>query len=163
MMGFFTKDSTPVAGGADGLAPLSKERIKKGLEAQGWSYSVDGDGDIGGGWEYGSFYFFVNGKEDELLCIRGNWRGQLDGSEFAAAAQLCNAWNAEKLWPKTYARLDEEGNVRIHTEHNVDYEQGITDGQLEQQLVCAVNTGMSFFESVNEAYPEVWAKFKPED
>ena len=85
-MGFFTKDSTPSPDGADGLAPLSKDRIKHGLEAQGWSYSVDSDGDIGGGWEYASFCFMLNGKEDELLCIRGSWRGQLVADEFANIA-----------------------------------------------------------------------------
>lgn len=162
-MGFFTKDETPTPGGGEALAPLSKDRIKAGLEREGWSYGVDSDGDIGGGWEYASFYFFVNGKDDELLCIRGTWRGQLPGTELGRAIELCNAWNSEKLWPKTYARLDEEGNVRVHTEHNVDYEQGITDGQLSQQLICAVNTGMSFFEQINEAYPAVWEQYKPED
>jgi len=162
-MGFFTKDATAAPGGSEGLAPLSKDRIKAGLEREGWSYGVDSDGDIGGGWEYASFYFFVNGKDDELLCIRGTWRGQLDSVDLGKAVEICNDWNAEKLWPKTYARRDDEGVVRIHTEHNVDYEQGISDGQLSQQLLCAVNTGMSFFEHLNEHFPDVWEKFKPED
>ncbi|MCW2287546.1 YbjN domain-containing protein [Leucobacter luti] len=162
-MGFFTKDTTPVAGGPDGLAPLSKDRIKAALESEGWSYSVDSDGDIGGGWEYGSFYFFTNGEQGELLCIRGSWRGKLEASDMGLALQACNSWNAEKLWPKTYARPDEEGMIRIHTEHNVDYEQGITDGQLSQQLVCAINTGMSFYEHLNELFPAVWAEYKPQD
>ena len=47
-MGFFTKDVIPAPGR---IAPLSKERIKAALEAQGWSYSVDADGDICGGWD----------------------------------------------------------------------------------------------------------------
>ncbi|WP_125098354.1 YbjN domain-containing protein [Leucobacter chromiireducens] len=162
-MGFFTKDSTPAVGGGDALSPISKDRIKAGLERAGWSYSVDSDGDIGGGWEYASFFFFLSGKEEELLCIRGNWRGKLQAAELAKAIETCNAWNAEKLWPKTYARLDDEGFVRVHTEHNVDYEQGITDGQLDQQLLCAVNTGMSFYEHVNEVFPETWAEYQPED
>ena len=57
-MGFFTKDVIPAPGG---IVPLSKERIKAALEAQGWSYSVDADGDICGGWDYATFYFFVFG------------------------------------------------------------------------------------------------------
>ncbi len=162
-MGFFSKDAASAPGGDGGLAPLSKDRVKAGLEREGWSYGVDSDGDIGGGWEFASFYFFVNGKDDELLCIRGTWRGQLDSADLGKAIELCNNWNAEKLWPKTYARADEEGVVRLHTEHNVDYEQGITDGQLSQQLICAVNTGMSFFENLNENFPDVWEKYKPED
>lgn len=160
-MGFFAKNSAPSAGGA-GLLPLSKDRIKAGLERAGWSYSVDSDGDIGGGWEYASFYFFANGDDNELFCIRGAWRGQLEPEQLGRALEICNAWNAEKLWPKTYARVDDEGMVRLHTEHNVDFEPGITDEQLSQQLLCAINTSMAFYEEVNEAYPEVWAKYNPE-
>ncbi|MBL3700082.1 YbjN domain-containing protein [Leucobacter luti] len=160
-MSEFENDITPAFGGPDWLAPLSKERVMAGLAREGWEYSVDIDGDIGGGWEYGSFYFFINGEHDELLCVRGAWRGQLDGQDLGRALEVCNAWNAEKLWPKTYARADEEGMIRIHTEHNVDYEQGITDAQLSQQLICAVNTGMSFFEHLNEQFPAVWEQYRP--
>lgn len=161
-MGFFTKDVAPASDASGGLSPLTRDRIKLALEAEEWSYSVDSDGDIGGGWEYGSFYFLTNGEQNELLCIRGAWRGQLEGADFVRAVEVCNSWNAEKFWPKTYARVDDEGAVRIHTEHNVDYEQGITDGQLRQQLICALNTSMVFFEQLNETFPETWEKYKPE-
>lgn len=162
-MGFFTKDTAPAGGAARALAPLSKDRIKAALEAAGWSYSVDSDGDIGGGWEYGSFFFFVNGNQDELLCVRGYWRGRLEETDYVRALELANEWNAEKLWPKTYIGRDDEGAVRVNTEHNVDYEPGLTDEQLAQHLLCTVNTSMAFFERVNEVFPEAWAKFKPED
>lgn len=144
-MGFFTQDASSNTGAAGGLAPLSKDRVKAALEAAGWSYTVDGDGDIGGGWEYGSFFFFVNGNEQELLCVRGYWRGRLEEADYARALELCNTWNAEKLWPKTYVGRDEEGAVRVNTEHNVDYEAGLTDAQLSQHLVCTINTSMAFF------------------
>lgn len=160
-MGFFSKNGAPQLGGA-GLVPLTKDRIKAGLERAGWSYNVDSDGDIGGGWEYASFYFFATGDDNELMCVRGSWRGQLPGDQFGRALEICNDWNADKLWPKTYARVDDEGAVRLHTEHNVDFEQGLTDEQLSQQLLCAVNTSMAFYESVNEAFPEVWAQYNPE-
>lgn len=161
-MGFFTKDATPAATPSGGLAPLSKDRIRHALERAEWSYSVDSDGDIGGGWEYGSFYFFVNGNQDELLCVRGHWRGQLADREYAQIVDTCNTWNAQKLWPKTYAVRDDEGVVRVVTEHNVDYEHGVSDEQLTQHLLCAVNTSMAFFEHVNETFPEAWEQAKPE-
>lgn len=159
-MGFFTKDAPAAAGG---LAPLSKDRIKAALERAEWSYSIDADGDIGGGWEYGSFYFFLNGENDELLCVRGFWRGALSDEEYLTALELVNTWNREKLWPKTYVARDNEGRVRLNTELNVDYEHGITDEQLSQHLLCAVNTSMSFFETLNEAFPEAWEAAKPEN
>jgi len=161
-MGFFAKDSAPTTT-AGGLAPLTKNRIKEALEREGWSYNVDADGDIGGGWEYGSFYFLVTGKNDELLGVRGYWRGRLESGDLQRALEICNTWNTEKLWPKTYVMRDDEGVVRLYTEHNVDYEHGLTDEQLTLHLVCAINTSMMFFEHVNETFPEVWEKYKPED
>lgn len=161
-MGFFTKDA-PVPSAAGALQPLSKDRVKHALEAAGWSYNVDQDGDIGGGWEYGSFYFFVNGESDELLCVRGFWRGELTENDYANALEITNQWNREKLWPKTYVARDDEGKVRINSEHNVDYEHGLSDEQLTQHLLCVINTSMSFFEHVSEKFPEVWEKFKPTD
>lgn len=162
-MAYFTKDSTPALGGPESLEPLSKERVKAALDREGWTYGVDEDGDIGGGWEAASFYFFVTGENDELFCVRGAWRGQLEGSEFTRAIELCNEWNSQKLWPKTYARFDDEGAVRLHTEHNIDFEQGASDGQLSQQLLCAINTANGFYQGLNEIFPEVWEKYRPED
>lgn len=163
-LGFFSNNSATPASAPGTLAPLSKDRIKAALEAEGFSYSVDSDGDIGGGWEYGTFYFFVQGNSDELLCIRGAWRARLSAESFTQAAMLCNQWNMEKLWPKTYARLvgDNEEEVMIFTELNIDLEQGATEDMLKQQINCAVSTSMQFFESMNEAFPAEWEKAKPE-
>lgn len=161
-MGFFTKDApVPAAGGA--LKPLSKDRIKHALEQAGWSYNVDSDGDIGGGWEYGSFYFFVNGDNDELLCVRGFWRGELGEGDYMQALEAVNEWNRDKLWPKMYVARDDAGNVRVNAELNVDYEHGLTDEQLSQHLLCVVNTSMSGFERMNEVFPEAWERAKPQD
>lgn len=159
-MGFFTKDVIPAPGG---IVPLSKERIKAALKAQGWSYSVDADGDICGGWDYATFYFFVFGGSDEVFSVRGFWRGRLDQSEYQKALDACNQWNQEKLWPKTYVAHDDEGLVRINAEHSVDYEHGLTDDMLAQHLMCAINTGMAFFEHICEIFPEEWAKYSSED
>lgn len=160
-MAFFSKGQSPAPTSPEALAPLSKDRIKVALEAEQWSYSVDSDGDIGGGWEYASFYFFVNGDSDELLCIRGTWRGQLESDQLLPALEAANTWNSDKLWPKTYVRPDEDGMLRMHAELNIDFEQGVSDGQLRQQLLCMINTAMAYFEDLNERFPEVWEKYKP--
>lgn len=160
-MGFFTKDAVPGLGSV--LAPLSQDRIKAALERSDWTYSVDPDGDIFGSWEYGSFFFFVNGASGELLCVRGFWRGKLEESDYVKALEVCNEWNSEKIWPKTYLERDSEGRIRVNAELNVDYEHGLTDDQLRQHLLCAINTSMTFFEHVNETFPEVWEQFESEE
>lgn len=156
-MGYFD------SGVAASLPPLTSERVQSALSALDWNFRIDEDGDIGGGWEFGTFFFFLNGESDELLCVRGFWRGRLEPVDWLTALELCNEWNAEKIWPKAYAARDEEGYVRLNVEVNVDYEHGLTDEQLAQHLVCAVNTGMSFFEHLNARFPLIWEQYKPED
>lgn len=161
-MGFFTKDVTPEATTATGLPQISKERVKHALDRADWSYNVDSDGDIHGGWEPGWFYFLVQGQQEELFCVRGYWRAQLEASQYQEALEACNDWNRAKLWPKTHVGKDDEGNVRINVEHNVDYEHGVTDEQLSLHLLTVITTGLSFFKHLNETFPEAWEKCKPE-
>lgn len=97
------------------------------------------------------------------MCVRGFWRGKLEESDYVKALEVCNEWNSEKIWPKTYLERDSEGRIRVNAELNVDYEHGLTDDQLRQHLVCAINTSMTFFEHVNETFPEVWAQFESEE
>lgn len=159
-MGFFTKDASVPTGG---LAPLSNDRVKAALERENYAYSVDSDGDIGAGWDMGGFYFFVKGEQNELFCIRGNWRAKLPAELFDEAVAFCNEVNMEKLWPKVYARKDDEGLVRLYTEHNVDYEYGCTDEQISLHMHCTLSSSFGFFERLNEKYPEIWEQYKPED
>jgi hypothetical protein len=162
-MGFFAKP----AGLTGGLDRLSNDRIKASLERQNWSYGVDEDGDVGGGWTEGSFYFLLRGKSEEILHVRGHWRGILPDSEFTAAVAACNEWNASRIWPKTYAmRMDDaetHANVHVYTEHNVDYEHGVSDEQLDQHLMCSIETSGQFFDYINELYPAVWEQYRPRD
>lgn len=151
-MGFFNK---PETGASGTLEPLSKDRIKAALEAKGWSYSVDADGDIGGGWSAGTFWFLASGREGEVLQVRGVWRGELPGEQFARAGDVCIDWNMRTLWPKTYPRVHEEtGAVKLFGEVSVDYEHGVTDEQLGQHLSCALETTHEFFAKLAEAFPE---------
>lgn len=153
-MGFFDK-SPAVAGGSP--APISRERIKQTLESQGWSYRVDPDGDISGGWEHGYFWFLLNGKQEEILIARGTWYPKLTPVELALASQVCEEWNRDRLWPKVYPRINDEGDLLLHAEHIVDYEHGLTDEQLLLHIGTAVNTGGQFFEHLNSVFPEAAA------
>lgn len=153
-MGFFAKSPTPAG---SGLAPISRERIKQALESQGWSYRVDADGDISGGWEHGFFWFFLNGKDEEILLVRGTWYPSLTAAELPLASKTCEEWNRDKLWPKTYPRINDEGELRLHAEHIVDYEHGVTDEQLLLHIATAVNTAGQFFEHLNTVFPEAAA------
>jgi hypothetical protein len=157
-MGFFTKpDATP----ADALAPLTKDRMKAVLDSREMNYGVDDDGDIGGYWDGHLFFFFQLGQSGEYLQTRGRWNRKVGADQLPAVAEAVNEWNATKLWPKVYVRVEDEG-LGVYGEHTVDYESGLTDEQLDQHLACGIMTTLQFFEQLDEAYPAEAAVAKAE-
>lgn len=130
------------------------------LASLGWNYTVDDEGDIRGAWEHGSFFFLIDDEDDELLCVRGYWRGRLVDDEYLRALEICNLWNADRLWPKTFVGRDDDGSIRLNAEHTVDYAPGVTDEQLAQHVRCAVGTSMAFFAEADDAFPEASARYR---
>ncbi len=160
-MGFFSKNEAPMtAGGA--LTPLTMQRVKEAFESESWTYRVDSDGDVASSWQQGYYFVTLQGKQQEILHVRGQWRGELTAEQYAQAVEVCNTWNTEKLWPKTYARRTDDG-VRLNVELNVDFEEGVTDEQLSRQLNCVFATSESFFEEAcAAAFPAEWAAADPD-
>lgn len=163
-MGFFTKSA-----GGGGLILLSKDRIKAVLDARGANYGEDDDGDIGGYWDGHLFCFFVTGPNGEYMQVRARWNREVAMTEWWKVLDLVNQWNMEKFWPKCYARAEKRGTddaepslIGVYTEVNVDYEHGLTDDQLDQHLACAIATSGSFFDFLDERYPEEAARAKAE-
>lgn len=150
-MGFF--DNAP-AQNANGLAPLSIDRVRELLDRNEINYAVDEDGDLVGGWEFGGFFFIVSGTERDILCVRGRWYGELPVDRLDEANAFASAWNREHYWPKTYPVVSGEDTVLILCDHAVAYQYGLTDDQLEDHLNCGLMTGNSLFEALNEAFPE---------
>ena len=153
-MGFFNNaklEPTPE------LAPLTKERIKATLEASSWSYHVDSDGDIGSGWDHGVIWFFTYGNQAEILQVRGIWDGKLSPDDLPQALDVVNEWNCDRLFPKVYARINDERQLRVISEHSLDYEHGLTDEQLNLHVNTGIATSCQLWERLNEAFPEAAA------
>jgi len=155
-MGFFTKDAT---GPQPALAPLSRERVTACLDARGLNYGIDDDGDVGGVWDGHLFYFFVLGQQNEYLQVRGRWNRVLGTEHLDAATRAVNEWNADRLWPKGYVRVEDDV-LGVYAEHTVDYEHGVSDAQVDQHLACAIATSLQLFEFLDEKYPEQAAEAK---
>lgn len=150
-MGFF--DAVP-AQNANGLAPLSIDRIREIFDRSEINYGVDDEGDLLGGWEHGGFNFVAIGDDKDILCVRGTWFGELPEERLGEANAFTAEWNRERFWPKAYPVVTEEGTVRLLCEHVVAYPFGLTQEQLEDHLNCGLMTGNSLFEALNEAFPE---------
>lgn len=136
-----------------GIAPLSERALRSVLDSREAKYRVDEDGDIAGYWEGYLFWFLRLGDRKEILQVRGTWGRTVDIGERDRILELANTWNTDKLWPKVYVRISDDGAIAVHSEHTVDYEHGATPKQLDQHLSCAISTSIGFFTSLDEAYP----------
>lgn len=149
-MGFF--DNAP-AQNANGLAPLSMDRVREIFDRSEINYGVDDEGDLLGGWEHGGFNFIATGDDKDILSVRGTWFGELPLDRLDEVNAFTAAWNREHFWPKTCPIVSED-TVLILCDHVVAYQYGLTDDQLEDHLSCGLMTGNSLFEALNEAFPE---------
>ena len=159
-MGLFSKHDEPAAAPrptttqpSDELTPLTNERITATLDAHGYRYAIDSDGDVGGIWDDHVFYFLRIGSERELLQVRGRWTRPLAASHYSEVLELANTWNTDKVFPKTYVRVEDD-LLGVYAEHAVDYRPGVADSQLDQHLGCAVSTSLAFFARLDEAFPQ---------
>ncbi|MBK7274508.1 MAG: YbjN domain-containing protein, partial [Actinomycetales bacterium] len=58
---------------------------------------------------------------------------------------------------KVYARINDEGQLRVISEHTLDYEHGLTDEQLNLHVNTGIATSCQLWERLNEAFPEAAA------
>lgn len=150
-MGLFSKSN---ARGAAGLQRLSRALVTGVLDARDATYFVDVDGDAGGFWDDQLFYFFVMGDRHEVFQIRGKWNRRLPTGLRTEVLELTNEWNIAKIWPKVYAR-DENDSLAIYTEISVDFGHGVTTDQLDSLLERGIVTGLNFFATAGERFPDV--------
>ena len=134
--------------------PLSIARIVDWFEENGFSYFIDNDGDLGGLWRGRLFYFFLFGDRSEILQVRGQWNREVSIERLEEVLEACNEWNADRIWPKAYVRVRDNGMVHIIAEVATDLEHGVTDAQLGQLLHCGLSTGSLLFDAIDEMYPD---------
>ncbi len=134
--------------------PLSIARIVDWFEENGFSYFIDNDGDLGGLWRGRLFYFFMFGDRSEILQVRGQWNREVSIERLEEVLEACNEWNADRIWPKAYVRVRDNGMVHIISEVATDLEHGVSDAQLAQLLHCGLSTGSMLFDAIDEMYPD---------
>ncbi|WNB84876.1 YbjN domain-containing protein [Cellulomonas sp. ATA003] len=139
----------------DGIPwPLTVGRIVEWFEDNGFSYFIDNDGDLGGLWRGRLFYFFLFGDRSEILQVRGQWNREVSIERLPEVLEMCNEWNADRIWPKAYVRVRDNGMVHVVAEVATDLEHGVTDAQLGQLLHCGLSTGSMLFDGMDEMYPD---------
>ena len=134
--------------------PVTPARIAAWFERNDFSYFIDNDGDLGGLWRGRLFYFFLFGDDAEILQVRGQWHREVAIERLEEVLDACNEWNADRIWPKAYVRVRDNGRVHVVSEVATDLEHGATDSQLSQVLFCGLSTGSMFFDALDERYPD---------
>ncbi|RHA43805.1 type III secretion system chaperone family protein [Cellulomonas rhizosphaerae] len=138
----------------DNPAPVTPARIAAWMTDNQFSYFVDNDGDLGGLWRGRLFYFFLFGEKAEILQVRGQWHREIAIERLEEVLDICNEWNADRIWPKAYVRVRDNGRVHVVSEVATDLEHGVNDAQLSQMLFCGLSTGSMFFDALDERYPD---------
>ena len=145
----------PAQGDHDDVpTPLTLPRIVDWFEENGFSYFIDNDGDLGGLWRGRLFYFFMFGDRSEILQVRGQWNREASIERLEEVLEACNEWNADRIWPKAYVRVRDNGMVHVIAEVATDLEHGVTDAQLGQLLHCGLSTGSMLFDAIDDLYPD---------
>lgn len=135
-------------------APLSTARILDWITEYGYSSFIDSDGDVGGLWHSRLFYFLLFGPDHEILQVRGQWNREITIERVEEVLEFCNEWNTERIWPKAYFRVRDNGMIQVYGEVAVDFEHGATDDQLDQVLACGLSTGAMLFDALDALYPD---------
>ena len=128
--------------------PLSQQMIVEVLNARGFAHFVDDDGDVGGNWQGCLIYFFLLGRDQEVLQVRTLTRAVFSTDDVHRLYAFCNAWNHDQLWPKAYVHTADDGVVRVVGEVSGDWEHGVTPEQLDQMMICGIATGCELADAV---------------
>jgi Putative bacterial sensory transduction regulator len=130
------------------LSPLSNDLVIAVLDARGFTHSVDGDGDVSGNWQGTAIYFFRIGEQREMLQIRSLSATTFGIDDVPGLYAFCNSWNHDRLWPKAYVHVADDGSVRVVGEVVADWEHGVTPAQLDQVMMGGIATGCQLSEAV---------------
>ncbi|MFI7605416.1 YbjN domain-containing protein [Micromonospora sp. NPDC049366] len=131
----------PLAGHPRSLRPLTGALIAAVLGNRGYAVTADPDGDLFGRWGDSLIWFLRLGEAGELLQVRTMVGPTFSIEQVPALYAFCNSWNHDRLWPKAFVHVDDDGRARVYGEVITDLERGVTPHQLDQLLDCGISTG----------------------
>ena len=140
---------------ADVAAPtlVTRDYITTWLRANGYSYFVDCDGDIGGIWDNRMFHFLILGGGNALQ-IRGQWNRLAGIGKVPELLDFTNKWNMERIWPKAFVRVRDDGAVVVCGDLTITISSGLSLSQLDLQLKCGLATACVLFDTLDEEFPD---------
>ncbi|AVT30681.1 MULTISPECIES: YbjN domain-containing protein [unclassified Plantactinospora] len=147
---FVDASARPGGGRPERLRPLTDELLGSVLGGRGYTCYTDPDGDLVGSWDGNLVYFLRLGEAGEILQIRTMAASRFSVDDVPTLYAFCNAWNRDRLWPKAFVQVNDDGSVRVCGEVVTDLERGVTVRQLDQLLGCGISTGRQMCAAVAE-------------
>ncbi|TDC48327.1 YbjN domain-containing protein [Jiangella ureilytica] len=141
------------------LVPLTLSALTAVLDAMEAKYFVDGDDAVGGVWENGYFYFFLLSEDgaDPVFQVYGQWERALPVELYTQAAIFANEWNAERTWPKAFARSLDDESIGLYGELTVDFGPTVTRDQLDRAVNAGLASALALFGEAALTFPEAVA------
>lgn len=143
-------DESTGGGRLQTLQPLSNELIATVLKEHDYTFHTDEDGDLVGKWNDNIIYFFRLGQASELLRIRTIVATVFPIDDVPALYAFCNEWNHDRLWPKAFVHVNDDGSARVCGDVVTDLASGVTAAQLDQILACGISTGCQLADAAAE-------------
>ncbi|MDG4769898.1 YbjN domain-containing protein [Solwaraspora sp. WMMD792] len=141
----------PSGGGAmQVLRPLTTAMIAETLTSRGYHFQADSDGDLVGRWNDNLIVFSRLGPNGEVLRVRTIASTLFTVDDVPALYAFCNEWNHDRLWPKTFVHVDDDGTARVCGELITALERGVSAPQLDHLLDCGIATGCQVCDAVAE-------------
>ncbi|KAB1904089.1 YbjN domain-containing protein [Micromonospora tulbaghiae] len=140
----------PLAGHPQELRPLTGELIAAVLGHRGYAVVEEPDGALVGRWERNLIWFHRRGAAGELLQVRTVVAHHFGIERVTELHAFCNAWNHDRLWPKAYVHVADDGSAQVCGEVTTDLERGVTPHQLDRLVDCGVTTGCQLADAVDE-------------
>ncbi|MBB5112245.1 hypothetical protein FHU28_002084 [Micromonospora echinospora] len=140
----------PLTGHPQALRPLTGELIAAVAAHRGYAVVEEPDGALVGRWERNLIWFHRRGAAGELLQVRTVVARHFGIEHVPELHVFCNMWNHDRLWPKAYVHVADDGSAQICGEVTTDLERGVTPHQLDRLVDCGVTTGCQLAAAVDE-------------
>ncbi|RQX02574.1 YbjN domain-containing protein [Micromonospora globispora] len=140
----------PLAGHPQALRPLTGELLAAVLANRGYAVARDADGDLVGRWEENLIWFFRRGAAGEMLQVRTIAAPRFGIEHVPSLYAFCSSWNHDRLWPKAFVHVADDGLAQICGEVTTDLEAGVTPHQLDQLIDGGISTGCQLAAAVGQ-------------
>lgn len=106
-------------------------------------------------WENYRVVVYFAQETGLVLNIETRMRYTLDLSDINLVAPVLNQWNAERIGPKGFVHLDDEGGVEIRFRTSINVDEGLSTEQLQHLIQLSHDCASMAVDDALEHFPEL--------